>query len=167
MALSPGDIYELPKVVWTHEDFDQMGWHDVTVHAITFDPERFEFSLDIDYIFAWVNPEPPSPYYSFWISPATLIFHNIGDFRAELDGPIGLEISDLRRKDPHPPKNAEFISLKTEWTWTIELVRGEINFPAAGFTQYTRRKPIRNITGQCFSLQERGGISFDRTSVGL
>jgi hypothetical protein len=161
MALSPGEIYELPKAVWTHEDFDQMGWHDVTIHAITFEPERFEFILDIDYIFAWVNPEPPSLSYSFWISPATLVFHNVGNFCADIDGPLGLEILSLTRKDPRPPKNAEFINLKTEWTWTLELVRGEVVFPSVGFTQFTRQKPVRN--SQYFSHQERGGISFDRT----
>jgi hypothetical protein len=26
----------LEKAVWTHGDFDMMGWHDATVHAIAF-----------------------------------------------------------------------------------------------------------------------------------
>jgi hypothetical protein len=147
--------------VWTHDDFDEMGWHDVKIHAITFQPEEYEFILDIDYIFAWVDPDPPSPGFSFWISPATLVFQNTWDFNAELSDPMGLRIMDVTRKDPRLPKNAAFVATKTEWSWKIELLQGEFTFSAAGFSQYIRREPIRILT-QEFTLQERGGISFDR-----
>jgi hypothetical protein len=161
MALRPDEIYTLEKPVWTHEDFERMGWHDVTIYAITFHPEAFEFVLDVDYIFAWVDPEPPSPGYSFWISPATLVFQNVTDFKARVEEPLGLQIMDINRKDPRPPKNAAYLPSKTEWKWTVDLLQGEIEFSSIGYCQYTRRKPIR-VSSQQLTLEERGRISFDR-----
>ncbi len=161
MPLRPDQIYTLEKSVWTHDDFERMGWHDVAIHAITFRPEVYEFVLDVDYIFAWVDPEPPSAYFSFWMSPATLVFQNVIGFKAHFEDPLGLQILDISRKDPRPPKNAHQIPLKTEWTWTIDLVQGEMEFSAAGFCQYTRRKPVR-CASQEFSLEQRGPVSFDR-----
>jgi hypothetical protein len=164
MALRPDEIYTLEKPVWTHEDFASMGWHDVVIHAITFRPEVYEFVLDVDYIFAWVDPQPPSPYFSFWISPATLVFQNVVNFKAQMEDPLGLQIMGISRKDPRPPRNADSIPLKTEWTWTIDLLQGEIEFSSAGFCQYIRRSPIR-VSAQHFSLEERGGISFERAGT--
>jgi hypothetical protein len=161
MALKPGEIYTLEKSVWTHEDFESMGWHDVTIHAITFCPKAYEFVLDVDYIFAWVHPEPPSPGFSFWVSPATLVFQNVINFKAQIEDPMGLQIMDINRKEPRPPKNADHIPQKIEWTWTIELLQGDIEFSSVGFRQYTRRKPVR-IPAQQFSTDERGPVSFDR-----
>jgi hypothetical protein len=48
--------YTIQKPVWTEADFEQMGWHDVHIHAVAFRPEIFELWLDIDYIFGWVDP---------------------------------------------------------------------------------------------------------------
>lgn len=160
--LKTTDVYQLEKSIWTEADFDRMGWHDVLVHAITFAPERYEFILDIDYIFAWVEPEPPSPGYSFWISPATLVFRNIWDFNADFGDPLGLQIMHVARDGARVPKNSNFVD-GTEWTWTLDLFQGGITFASTGFDQYTRRKPVR-LSSQQFSLEERGGISFARPS---
>ena len=166
MTLKSTDVYQLTKTLWTHDDFDEMGWHDVVIHAITFQPEKYEFILDIDYIFAWVEPEPPSPGFSFWVAPATLVFENTWDFRAELSDhlgfQIGLQMQGITRKVGRAPKTPAFVNTQTGWTWTIELVQGEISFSASGFSQYIRRNPIR-VSSQQFSLQERGGISFERS----
>jgi hypothetical protein len=156
--LKSTDIYQLEKSVWTEEDFDQMGWHDVLIHAITLDSEKQEFTLDLDYIFAWVEPEPPSPYYSFWISPATLVFANIGDFKANLAEPPGITILGIERSEPRP---LSYTEVPREWTWTMNLLQGEITFKATGFKQYTRKSPVR-CKAQRLSLEERGGISFTR-----
>jgi hypothetical protein len=51
------EMYELEKWVWSHHDFDVMGWHDATVHAFALVPEQFELLLDIDYIVKWEEPE--------------------------------------------------------------------------------------------------------------
>ena len=38
--------------VWADADFDAMGWHDITVHAMGFDERKdtARLLLDIDYI---------------------------------------------------------------------------------------------------------------------
>jgi hypothetical protein len=164
MSLPPSDIFKLEKSIWTDSDFDAMGWHDVVIHSFTYQPYSGELLFDIDYIFAWVEPEPPSSGYTFWVAPVTLVFKNMCEFIAELEGPLPLEVMHISRKDPRPPKNAAHVE-GTEWTWTLELQQGRINFAAVGYTQFTRRRPIRTES-QSFSLGERGGISFDLSLAG-
>jgi hypothetical protein len=67
----------LDKTVWTDQDFDHMGWHDVRIHSMAFRLDAFELYFDIDYPFAWVDPEPPSNSYTFWVSPCTWVFSNV------------------------------------------------------------------------------------------
>jgi hypothetical protein len=143
-----------------------MGWHDVVIHGLTCSPSEYELTLDIDYIFEWVQPEPPAIHYSFWIAPATLVFRNVSNFEASLDGPLGFQIMELARENPREPVNARYIESKIEWTWTVNLLQGEFKFWSVGYSQYTRRRPIRAGT-QYFSLQERGGINFDRPEIPL
>jgi hypothetical protein len=163
MPLSPRQIYKLEKAVWTEADFDQMGWHDVVIHGIAFDAAKYELLLDIDYIFAWVDPEPSSKYFSFWISPCTLVFRNVPDFKAGIDGGLGLQLQGLTQANPRRPRNADFITEKTEWTWTLELNQGNISFSAVGFTQFTRKTP-KHWESQFFQIDERAGISFEKVS---
>jgi hypothetical protein len=64
MALAHDQPYELAKSLWIEKDFDKMGWHDVRVHAVAFDPEMPEIRMDIDYILAWANPATTSRLHS-------------------------------------------------------------------------------------------------------
>ncbi len=59
------------KAVWTDADFDRMGWHDATVHALAFEESDDQASLliDLDYIVRWIEPQPPSRYFSFLVAP--------------------------------------------------------------------------------------------------
>lgn len=156
MPLKPQDKYILEKSVWTHADFDKMGWHDVFIHACSFQPEERELLLDIDYIFAWVDPEPPAPYFTFWIAPSTLVFDDVHDFKAELGEPLGLQIMDLNRIDAHTP-------FASTWTWKLELLQGKMEFLSTSFSQYTRKAPIHHRF-QSLTLAERGGVSFLRST---
>ena len=164
MPLEPKDIYTLEKAIWTERDFDTMGWHDATIHGIGFDPEKYELLFDIDYIFAWVNPEPPAKHFTLWVAPSTLVFRNVCNVRCDIETSDGLEILDLSRKDPKTPVNAEYIVDKTEWTWILDTTRGEIQLNAVGFHQYTREKPKR-MSRASFPLAERGGISFEKKEL--
>src|SRR5439155_21640447 len=67
------------KPVWTEADFDQMNWHDATVHGIAFREEAggADLLLDIDYIARWIEPVPPSEYFTFLVGPATLVFRDV------------------------------------------------------------------------------------------
>jgi hypothetical protein len=73
--------YTLDKPIWTNADFEIMGWHDATVWAMAVVSDDFELIFDIDYILRWIDPVPPDPSFSFWVSPATLVFEGVQTLR--------------------------------------------------------------------------------------
>lgn len=163
MPISPDQPYEAEKMIWTDEDFERMGWHDVNIHAIAFRPDTYELLMDIDYMFAWVDPEKDEKYYTFWMAPSTLVFSNVHSFTAEIEWGLGLEISHVERHKVGIPKNAEFIGKDEEWKWIFECQEGTFSFISVGYNQFTRSKPVR-AKSQSFDWDERGGISFDRVT---
>lgn len=162
MTLSPNQPFELAKSLWTDADFDVMGWHDVHIHAIAFSPKTEELLMDIDYMFAWVDPEPPEKHYSFWMSPCTLVFANAYDFKAKTDWGLGMEISHVSRQETEASKKVSPLGYPKHWEWTFDCQEGALSFLASGYQQFTRAKPVRSRT-QIFSWQERKGVSFERT----
>ncbi len=152
--------YKLAKSIWTTEDFATMGWHDSKIHGIAFDPENYKIIFDIDYIYAWAKPAPDTKYFSFWVSPCTLVFDNVYDLKIDIDATDGLVIFTITRGDERTSRNAEFINKTQEWNWIIECHEGEISFNSIGYTQYTRKQP-QHIENQYFSLNERQGVKFD------
>src|SRR4051812_26329180 len=93
--------FTLGKPVWTEADFEQMGWHDVHIHAVAFRPEIFELWLDIDYLFTWVDPQGAETHYSFWVAPATLVFTNVHSLRFDLESHDGdLSLQGIERSEP-------------------------------------------------------------------
>jgi hypothetical protein len=155
--------YELEKSIWDDGDFEQMSWHDVTIHGIAFGPGEYELSLDIDYIFSWVHPAEGETYFRFWVAPCTLVFENVYDLHLEADpyGSTMLEVDHIRRNDPRAPKNAEFVGRGVEWQWTLECHNGEVSFRSVGFKQYVRSAPVLTQQ-QSLDLPLRGGYSFER-----
>ena len=152
--------FTLEKPVWTEADFEQMGWHDVHIHAVAFRPEIFELWLDIDYIFSWVDPKGAETHYSFWVAPVTLVFTNVHTLRFDLESHDGdLSLQGIGRSEPCAARNAEFLTKKTEWLWLLDCNEGEIAFRSVGFSQFTRRPPVL-LQAQQLTLEERGGISF-------
>lgn len=164
MTLRPNEPFELNRSIWTERDFHQMGWHDVVIHGIAFDTDAFQLLLDIDYIFAWVDPEPPAKHFTFWLSPATLIFDAVWDLKIDYEASLGMQLQDLARSEsrirPHPIAEAQ----QSEFRWSLRANEGELSFWASGYTQYTRRAPAR-LEKQSFSLAERGGLSFARSDI--
>ena len=155
--------YNLEKWIWTEADFDVMGWHDSTLHAFAFIPDKFELLLDIDYILEWVDPREGETYFKFWVAPATLVFENVYDLKIDLEPVDGIELQDIRRTDPRVPHNAEFVGRDKEWRWTIETDNGEITFGSVGFHQYFRKSAIFS-RAYVIPLDERGGFSFERVT---
>ena len=152
--------HDLAKAVWTHRDFDVMGWHDSHLYCFTVLPEQFELALDIDYIAKWVKPIPPEEYFRFWVSPATLVFHDVQNINVavEMGALMDLEILDITRT-PIEGKNGD-------WHWLIDLTAGEITFDATGYTQYFRQEPSFT-QAQCLGIDARGGVSFAKLAYGV
>ena len=152
--------YTLAKLVWTEADFEQMGWHDIHIHAVAFRPELFELWLDVDYIFKWVHPQGGETFFRFWVAPATLIFTNVHSLRFDFESHDGeLSLQGIKRSNPCPARNAEYLTKKTEWSWLLDCNEGEIAFHSVGFSQFTRRPPVLN-QAQKLDMEQRGGISF-------
>jgi hypothetical protein len=153
--------YQLPREIWTLDDFEEMAWHDCHIHAISFKTD-FKLLFDIDYIFKWVLDEKK---YKFWIAPCTLIFENCYNVNFDLEMSVpGLEIDSLTRENPKKPGNSEFIEKRIEFDWMMDTQQGNISFTSVGFSQYVRRKPVFSYA-QFFEQEERGGISFDPASI--
>jgi hypothetical protein len=153
------DTYQLDKWLWTESDFEIMGWHDSNIYAVAFSPEKFEIAFDIDYIFQWVHPRQNETCFSFWVSPATLVFKNVYDVEFHIesyDG--GLEIDSINRECIDTPS----IGKDEEWIWNIECQEGQIKFRSTGYKQYIRAKPV--CGGQRLNLETRK-ISFHSEST--
>ena len=152
------------KAIWSEADFDQMGWHDVHVRALAFDPERFELLFDIDYILEWIHPAAGERSFTFRLAPATLIFTNVHEIRFDVSSRGDLEIDAFTRSDATSPRNAAYLSNKIEWVWTLQCQEGVISFRSVGFTMRLRR-PAVLTSAQQLLLSERGGFSFDRADA--
>jgi hypothetical protein len=151
----------LSKSVWSDADFAEMGWHDATIHGLSVDAARElpRLLLDLDYIVRWVQPAPPSTYFSFWVSPATLVFEDVWDLEGELDftGTVpDLEIADVHRLAPEGDR--QDLPL-----WHIEGHAFDLRFRASGYRQYFRRSPTL-VPRQALSRADRGGCTFDEVA---
>jgi hypothetical protein len=153
------DSYTLEKGIWTQDDFEHMGWHDSTIHAMAFVLNEWDLGFDIDYLLQWIHPTPPETSFSFWIAPATLVFHNVSEVKCDFFGPCAtsLTLQAIKRSDEQQTPSG-----MSKWLWTLDGNEGTIHFFATGYTQYFRRSPSFQ-TSQELSFETRGGISFDQT----
>jgi hypothetical protein len=154
----------LAKSVWTFDDVGVMGWHDNTLHAWAWQPWRpdcadeNELLLDIDYIVEWVRREPPSNYFSFWMTLSTLVFPGATDltFRTEKASGIHLEIDSIEWSPIEVPSGAS-----GHRHWIIQGHNLDLEFNGTGFQLFMRSNPILSDL-QFLTLHDRGGLSFDR-----
>ena len=152
------EAHALGKALWTDADFELMGWHDATIHAIAFEwsDDQAALLIDLDYIVHWIKPQPPSQAFSFLVAPATLVFENVWSLDGDLSAQRTLlEIADLHRLEAETDRQRNAMVSP----WRIEGQNFELRFFAAGFHQHFRTVP-RPSASQRLSADERGGISF-------
>lgn len=147
------EAYKPEKMLWTDKDFEQMGWHDNPIHALAFQPESHEVSLDIDYIFKWEQPLSGENHYRFWISPATLVFEDVFDLKVNHDGYAGLTILGIERRETGKP---ELRFPKKIWKWRIDCGEAKWELCATGYRQLIR-KPPELLGRQLLTYEQRGG----------
>ena len=113
-------MHDAPKDVWTSNDFELMGWHDVMVHAIAFEPAEDQpgsVYFDIDYLFEWVGPTQPNGVFTFWVAPATLVFPSAWDVTASIQmrsSALSLQINDVVRT-PYMPLSGARGLFRGQW----------------------------------------------------
>lgn len=150
--------YCLEKPIWSDADFEIMGWHDTTIWSMLADTDNYEFLLDIDYIFKWVDPNPGEIYFKFWVAQATMIFENAHDIKIDIESSQGsIEIDSLLMENPTISPNGKFINK----TYTFECQEGSVSLVATGFKMFVRAQPVLNQR-QSFNLLQRGGVGFGR-----
>ncbi|SQI33910.1 Uncharacterised protein [Leminorella richardii] len=146
------------KTRWDERDFEQMGWHDVHIHAVAHYTEVLQLRLDIDYILQWINPPAEECRYRFLLAPATMVFDLVSSIKLDINtASPGLFISRLHQSVPIP---GIFPESPCSYDYRIELEEGCIAFNASGFRLYMRQPPQEH-TGQWLSLRQRGGISVE------
>ena len=156
--------FTLEKSIWTHQDFEIMGWHDASIHGISIEkhPESWSGNLllDIDYIFKWVDPLPPNKNFTFWVAPCTLVFRECFDLKIDFNlADFSLDSIDIT--DLHLKNKIERASNSFEFEWMIELHLGQINLKSSGFEQIVKQYPIHSST-MALNIAERQGINFSR-----
>ncbi|MEU6341633.1 hypothetical protein ABZ883_11885 [Streptomyces sp. NPDC046977] len=152
----------LSKSVWSDADFEDMWWHYATVHGLHVqrtEADSPRLLLDLDYIVQWVQPLPPEKHFTFWVSPATLVFEDVQD----LEGGLGfrgrspeLEIDALHRLTPDDGR-------QDLPHWHVEGHAFDLRFRASGFRQYFRHAP-RLTSRYALPAADRGGCSFDEAA---
>lgn len=157
--------YNLEKTVWSETDFEQMGWHDVHVHGISFGPEYKEhgtadFILDIDYIFEWIKPIPPERFFKNWVAPCTLVFEGAYDLKIEIDDKIGYALGPFEIDDLSIVERLQRDGTPYGYLWRIQLQTGWLELKSNGYKQYVRQKP--SLNGLWLTFAERNGISFSK-----
>lgn len=155
------DVYQLEKAVWSEKDFEVMGWHDATIYSTVADPEKYEFLIDLDYIFSWVHPKIGEQYFKFWIAPVTMVFENVYNVKIDIESRSGfIEVADFYMENPQLTPNKKF----TSHDYRFDCQEGEISLQATAFKMYVRQNP-KFVAGQRFDLEERGGVNFGRELI--
>lgn len=149
---------ELEKSVWTEQDYEVMGWHDCRLWAMVADIDAFEFSLDLDYIFKWVQPGPGETYFKFWVCPVTMVFENAHRVSINIESQQGfIEIDHLHREEESKLEHGRL----TEHLYRFECQEGQVSLRATGYKMFVRQPP-RLTQGQYLDIKVRGGISVEK-----
>ncbi|HET9171004.1 MAG TPA: hypothetical protein VFN97_16320 [Actinospica sp.] len=168
----------LGKATWSHRDFEALSWDLCQIHAIAVTgdegppddlapeellerddvdddaPPAEELHLDIDYIVRRVQGSPWEGV-RFWVSPATLVFHDVWSIGGELRGVWKpMTMTNLIRSEPRYRYESP--------GWTLVGEGLELRFAASGFTLHLRRPP--RYGNRVLRMAERGGLSFEPRS---
>ena len=124
---------------WSTEDFDEMSWHDVHVHALRIvkndeDTGTADIVFDIDYILEW---RQDGGSFKFVVARAELKFHEASDLKLALDyvensaGMCAFSIDGIERQ------SITFPNGYTSYRWRMEVnwPSGFVEFQSPGFTQ--------------------------------
>ena len=93
---------------------------------------------------------------SFWVCPATLVFHQACDLVTDINlrgWSFQLSIGAIERSGPDE---------RGWFAWAIEEDMFTMSLSAAGFTHYLRRAPIYLPRQRLLAEERGGGLSFDQ-----
>jgi hypothetical protein len=120
---------------WTERDFDDLSWHDNSVHALRIlegDHGTGRLILDIDYILEWIRDGQGG--FAFSIAPASLTFVSVFalkmtiDYAAATAAVTPFQIDGIERRVERRQHGDTLV-----WRIPINWPGGEISFEAVGF----------------------------------
>jgi hypothetical protein len=145
----------MSELRWTHEQFDEMSWHDNHVHAmriIVGEHGAGELVLDIDYIADWLRNGDA---FQFRLVPAALRFTDVTNLSISLDyaSPSAalapFSIHAIERRTEQRERYVAHV-----WRIEVNWPRGELSFEANGYEQTATGKAVVSYQ-QCLSPAER------------
>lgn len=130
--------------VWTHEDFEEMSWHDNHVHGLSLTEGEHgsgTVSFDIDFILDWIKRD--SGDIAFSIAPADLTFHEVTNLVVHIDyekpaaalTPFSLDSIDRVEEQ----RQGYTVSL---WKLNLNWPEGYISFEASGYVQTLKGEAV-------------------------
>ena len=143
---------------WTTEDFEELSWHDCSVHGLSIvggDDESGagELVLDLDFIVEWVRVGAEQ--LRFWVAPATLTFHGVHELKIAIDyagaAMTPFSLGHIGRDGVVQPDGVSFQQWRLEVCWPFN---SSITFVGSGFTQVLRREPLL-VDGQRLTVAQR------------
>jgi hypothetical protein len=148
---------------------DRLSWHDNLIYGLHLrcpDPERgvwrSDLILDIDHIVEWVRSK--NARVRFRVAPATLVFHDVGDLRIDVDFKgHGEALNELSIAEiTHEPSDLPANRMGRErWRIALSMPAGsEIAFVASGYTQ-SLRGAARLVEEQRLPPGERNALVLD------
>lgn len=147
------------KLTYSDADLDGDSFHDNHVHGHLVVPELAQVRFDLDWIARWVPPSGGSPYFSFMVSPATLVFEHASDLELVKPYPdIDFIIFELLRVEVEPRDRGT----SGRWQYELQGVADDaFLLRASGYRLHLRAEPVLVTEADHLTIAQRGGVSFD------
>lgn len=128
---------------FSHEDFEQMSWHDNHVHALRVIEGEYGGTLefDLDYILEWLQDDDGR--FLFRMIPSTLSFFEVANLRIDLGyqhpnaAVAPFSIHDIQRRLEERERYTA-----TVWNMRFNWPEGQISFESPRFSQVGRGNPV-------------------------
>lgn len=147
---------KLVSMIWSDAEMEGISWHDSHVRSLLLGANSGQLLLDIDFICEWIEAREQHGIFSFYITPATLVFPYVQEIKVSLSTVAPMSIFSIEKENPTPTPQGN----TSIWEWVIDGPHGQIRLQATGYALYFRREPVLTHS-QFLTLSERGGIAFD------
>jgi len=131
------------KLRWTHEQFEEMSWHDNHVHGLRILEGAHgagELLLDLDYILEWLKGPDEM---QFRLVPVSLRFTEVTNLRVSLDyasASAALGPFSVHAIERHLVQRERYVA--QVWRIRINWPGGEISFEANGYEQRSKGEAV-------------------------
>ncbi|MDX1987214.1 MAG: hypothetical protein SFV17_11060 [Candidatus Obscuribacter sp.] len=148
----------LERLVWDQDDIEHMSWRECRIFAMAIQSDTFEVIFDAEYIYEAIYPEVTGQPFKIRRAPVTIVFENVRGLEFDFSY-LETNISSLERLELDTDK-ARGMDRSVLFEWYFNCYSGNISVLATGFKVFVRKPPKLDSYR---TLEERGGISFERS----